>query len=94
MQVFRLIGVVFLFFKTCKMDELEWYNVIGWTLGVLTFLGIWIFAFIAWGFLIGLAIGWLPGIVAGVLMRWLWPLFALLILGAAALFALGWLLFN
>lgn len=36
--------------------------------GVLAFIGIWIAAFTTWGFLIGLAIGWLPAAVAGAII--------------------------
>lgn len=48
--------------------------------GVILFIGIWIYAFAKWGFLIGLAIGWLPAIIGAFLLSFLWPLFALAII--------------
>jgi hypothetical protein len=36
--------------------------------GILIFFGIWIYAFISWGFLIGLAIGWLPALIANLII--------------------------
>jgi|GEM_PF-1224333 len=51
-----------------------WYLVIGWIVGFICFTGIWIYAFNTWGFLIGLAIGWLPALIGGLIAGFLWPL--------------------
>ena len=48
--------------------------------GGITFLGVWAFACFQWGFLVGLAIGWLPALIAGAIVGALWPiLLALLV---------------
>lgn len=48
-----------------------------WITGIIVFFGIWIYAFVSWGFLIGLAIGWLPALIGGFIAGLLWPLIAL-----------------
>jgi hypothetical protein len=47
--------------------------------GFLSFLCIWIYSFISWGFLIGLMFGWLPALIGGFLFSFLWPIVLLLI---------------
>lgn len=54
--------------------------------GGIAFIGIWIYAFVAWGFLIGLAIGWLPALIGGFILGLLWPLVLLVILVIGAMF--------
>ena len=49
--------------------------------GAIVFLGIWIYSFFAWGFLIGLAIGWLPAVIGAGIAGLLWPLVVLAFLG-------------
>jgi len=44
-------------------------------LAILAFVGIWIYAFAAWGFLIGLTIGWLPATVGAVVLLFVSQLF-------------------
>lgn len=65
--------------------------------GIVGFLGAWGYCWAEYGFLWGFGFGWVPAILAGllaaVLVRWLWPLAALagLLLGLAGLstFVLG-----
>ena len=57
------------------------YIVIGWLVGIVTFFGIWIYAFASWGLLIGLAIGWLPALIGGAIAGFLWPLGAIALIG-------------
>lgn len=57
-----------------KNDFGDKYLLIGWFIGVIIFVCIWIYAFVSWGFLIGLAIGWLPAIIGGIISGLIWPL--------------------
>ncbi len=50
------------------------YTVIAFIVGILAFFAIWIYSFFSWGFLIGLAIGWLPALIGGLIIGVLWPL--------------------
>lgn len=44
-------------------------------IGFVVAVGIWIYAFASWGFLIGLAIGWLPAAVGGAIVMGIGSLF-------------------
>jgi hypothetical protein len=66
-------------------DALGCYVAISYLFGGLAFLAIWIYAFYSWGFLIGLAIGWLPALIGGWLVGLLWPLAVLAAIGIALL---------
>lgn len=57
------------------------YMVGVWIVGVLSFLAIWIYALASWGFLIGLMIGWIPALIGGVILGFLWPLVVLAVIG-------------
>ena len=50
------------------------YQIIACITGVVSFFAIWIYAFTSWGFLIGLAVGWLPAIIGAFLIGALWPI--------------------
>ena len=50
------------------------YVAVSCLFGGLAFLAIWIYGFYSWGFLVGLAIGWLPAFIGGFLVALLWPL--------------------
>ena len=63
------------------MDDNNWYTIGAMITGVISFFVIWIYAFFAWGFLIGLAIGWLPAIIGACILGFLWPLVALALAG-------------
>lgn len=65
--------------------NLEQYKIWALVFGSITFLATWVYAFTVWGFLIGLAIGWLPALVAGIIIGFLWPL-AVLAIGGIILF--------
>lgn len=61
---------------------MEWEDIYEWgkiITGVIAFFSIWIYAFATWGFLIGLAIGWLPALIGAGIIAFLWPLIALVI---------------
>ncbi|MCX6718742.1 MAG: hypothetical protein NTY81_04080 [Candidatus Staskawiczbacteria bacterium] len=47
--------------------------------GIIVFIGVWIYAIASWGFLIGIAIGWLPAIIAALIAGLLWPLIVFVI---------------
>jgi hypothetical protein len=61
------------------------YYVIGFILGalagVITFVGVYIAAVASVGWVFGIALGWIPAMLAGAiahgLFQWLWPLIAI-----------------
>lgn len=67
------------------MDFEDVYKIGRFIAGIIVFIGIWIYAFTAWGFLIGLAIGWLPALVGGIILGIIWPLAVLVLLVLAAI---------
>jgi len=42
--------------------------------GGLSFVGIWFYAMAQWGLLLGLIFGWIPAMIGGVMLGFLWPL--------------------
>jgi hypothetical protein len=50
-----------------------------WITGSIVFVCVWIFALAEWGFLIGIALGWIPALIAGFIGGLLWPLIVLVI---------------
>ena len=54
-------------------------------IGSVVFIGVWIYAIVSWGFLIGIAIGWVPALIAGAIAGFLWPLAILIALILAIL---------
>ncbi len=52
-----------------------------WITGVLSFVVIWIYALASWGLLIGLMVGWIPALIGGVILGFLWPLVLLAVIG-------------
>ncbi len=69
----------------------EWikviYGVPAVFVGFVVFIGVWLYAVSSWGFLIGVAIGWFPALIAAVIAGYLWPL--VLIFGGILVHALG-----
>jgi hypothetical protein len=61
--------------------ESSTYMVGVWITGVLSFVIIWIYALASWGLLIGLMVGWIPALIGGVILGYLWPLVALAVIG-------------
>lgn len=57
-----------------------WYRIGGYIAAGITFLSIWVAAFISWGFLVGLAIGWLPAIIGAIIVRFIWPIIVIVLL--------------
>ncbi len=47
--------------------------------GGISFLIIWIYAMSEWGFLLGLMFGWIPALIGGVVLAFLWPLVVIVI---------------
>ncbi len=52
-----------------------------WIVGVLSFIAIWIYSFASWGFLFGLMFGWIPALIGGTILGFLWPLVVLVVIG-------------
>ena len=44
--------------------------------GFLAFAAVWLYAISQWGLLFGLIFGWIPALIAGVVMGFLWPIVA------------------
>ncbi len=42
--------------------------------GFIVFAGIWIYALGEWGLLFGLLFGWIPALIGGFVIGFLWPL--------------------
>ncbi len=55
----------------------EMYMVGAWIVGVLSFIAIWLYSLAEWGFLLGLTIGWVPALIGGTILGFLWPLVVL-----------------
>lgn len=52
------------------------YKGIGFIVGVITFIGCYLYSIAAYGFLVGLGLGWLPSAIAGFVAGLLWPVIA------------------
>lgn len=50
------------------------YWVMAWIVGVLVFIGAWIYCIVHYGFLLGVGLGWLPSAIVAVVAGMLWPL--------------------
>ncbi len=61
------------------------YMVGVWIVGVLSFIAIWLYSLASWGLLIGLMIGWIPALIGGMILGFLWPL---VIIGVIAIIAM------
>ena len=63
----------------------------GWLAGIITFVAVYIAAVGSVGWVIGIALGWIPSMLAAGLayfiFRWLWPLIAV---GVAWLLYVAW----
>jgi hypothetical protein len=56
------------------VDDFNFYTIGAWITGIISFLAIWIYAFASWGLLLGLMFGWIPALIGGVILGFLWPL--------------------
>jgi len=63
------------------------YKVVAYIVGGIAAFLIWIYSLFAWGFLGGLVIGWIPALIGGAIMGFLWPL-TLLVVGGLILLIL------
>ena len=63
------------------MDEWNWYTIGVTIVGFLVFLGVWGYAIMSWGFLIGIAFGWFPAMIVAGIAGALWPIVILAIIG-------------
>jgi len=60
-----------------NLDLEGWYMMPVLVVGLVTFGAIWLYAIDSWGVLIGLALGWIPALVGGLLAGYGWPLVAI-----------------
>lgn len=56
-------------------DGMEWYKVGAGITWVLIFAGTWIYCIAAYGFLLGVALGWIAAAITATILCWLWPLY-------------------
>jgi hypothetical protein len=49
----------------------------------ITFIGCWIYAIVAYGFLLGVGLGWLPSAIVATIISFLWPLLVIAVAGIA-----------
>lgn len=62
-------------------------------IGILVFVGVWIYAMTEWGFLMGIIFGWIPALIAGFIGGLLWPvIIALIFIFIFATQGTGWLI--
>lgn len=71
------------------MTDTETYQVGAWITGVIAFLAAWLYAVTAYGWFLGLGLGWIPAAFIGVVAGFLWPLIALAVAGLAILLLKG-----
>jgi hypothetical protein len=50
------------------------YETGAWIVGVITFLGCWMYCIASYGFLFGVGLGWLPSAIVAGIVAFLWPL--------------------
>jgi hypothetical protein len=55
----------------------------------LIFIGSYIYCIAAYGFLLGVGLGWLPSLIVASIFCWFWPLYVLILLVGG-----GYLYFN
>jgi hypothetical protein len=60
------------------MEDKE-YQILGLIIGFIAFVLIYLYALVEWGFLIGLVFGWLPALIGGLLIGFLWPVALIII---------------
>lgn len=64
----------------------DWYEIGGILFGGLTFLASWIYCIATYGYLLGVGLGWLPSLIVGAIVGFLWPLLLSLALLALAFY--------
>ena len=70
------------FDKRCNISLMNNGYMVGvWIVGVISFIAIWLYSLASWGLLIGLMIGWIPALIGGVILGFLWPLVVLAVIG-------------
>lgn len=67
----------------------ETYGAWAVIVGIIVFVGVWIYAISQWGFLLGIMFGWIPAMIAAFITGLLWPLLALIIIFIVGLYLLN-----
>lgn len=75
--------------KTRSWLDENAYALGGFLTGGVVFLGCWIYAIATWGWFLGIAFGWIPAAIIGVIAGFLWPLLWLAGIGLIALLRNG-----
>jgi hypothetical protein len=71
------------------MNNKEGNYMVGvWIVGVLSFIVIWIISLFSWG-LLGIVFGWIPALIGGVILGFLWPIVVLALLGVGYILITG-----
>ena len=55
------------------------YGIWAVLVGIIVFIGVWIYAIAQWGFLLGIMVGWIPAMITAYIAGFLWPLLAVVI---------------
>ena len=53
----------------------------------IVFVASWIYCIASYGYLLGVGLGWLPSLIVACIVAFLWPLLAIVLILAAAIFA-------
>ena len=69
------------------------YPIVGLITGVIVFFACWICAIASWGFLLGVGLGWIPSFFIAVIAGFIWPLLALILVGAIGIAIIAFLIF-
>jgi len=60
-------------------EDSSWYPLGYLITWIIIFVGCWIYTIVAYGFLIGVGIGWFPSAIAATILSILWPIFLIII---------------
>ncbi|MCB2093730.1 MAG: hypothetical protein H6901_01500 [Rhodobacteraceae bacterium] len=60
------------------MDGSDLYRISGIFIGVLTFIGCWLYAVAEWGFFLGFGLGWIPSLFIGIIAGFVGPALVLM----------------
>lgn len=71
---------------TASISLMDVYSLGVVIVGVIVFIGAWIYCIFTYGFLLGVGLGWLPAMITGGLAGIFWPILAI---GIAVLYFMG-----
>lgn len=63
------------------LQEFPWYSVGFWITSFVAFVSTWIYCIAAYGFLIGVGLGWLPSFIVAIIAGAAWPVLLFIVIG-------------